>query len=122
MLYLERVEHDVSHSLSVYGSTHVLWKKCTLFSMIVLVQFIRKDYEAIETTSKASRLAEEFVKISRNRTGYHARVRTDRGYRELPATMDENDCTRIRAMIRNVRPGIGAVATPCGPNNLEFRK
>ena len=49
---------------------------------------------------------------------YHVRARTDSGHRELQATIDEKERTRMTSMIK----AFEAVAAACGPNNLEFRK
>ena len=50
---------------------------------------------------------------------YHARVRTDSGYRKLQAIMDETEGMRITAMTRDVAPGLRSGCRSAGPK--QFR-
>ena len=53
------------------------------------------------------------VSLKNKQKSYHARVRTDSGYPEIPSTMDENEGTRITAMMRDAAPHLGAVFAAC---------
>ena len=48
----------------------------------------------------------EYNRQTKNRIAYEVRVETHSCHRELQATMDKNEGTRMSAMMRNVGPGI----------------